>query len=172
MCVFFAVCAGARAPPSKKKDTTPPKQQKNKRAPAPSERVFFAVWAGGRVHFFAVWAGGVLFFCCLGRGRAFCFAFCAGACIFFAVWAGGVFFLLFVRGRDFFFCCLGGGRAFFANWARNGSSLTFRSAWLVFKRPNNKKDQTAKNKKKKRLPYVCIIMCVYIYTYRKRVITP
>ena len=47
----------------------------------------------------------------------------------------------------FFFCCLGRGRVFFfAVWAGDGSSLTYRSAWLVFKRPNNKKDQTAKKK--------------------------
>ena len=76
--------------------------------------LFFAVWAGERVLFFAVWAGGVFFFLLFGRRRV----------LFFAVWAGGVFF--------------------FAVWAGDGSSLTYRSAWLVFKRPNKKKDQTAK----------------------------
>ena len=79
-----------------------------------------------------------LCFCCLGGGR--------------------VFFLLFGRGWGVGgFCCLGGGRVFilavwaggvfvFAVWAGDGSSLTYRSAWLVFKRPNNKKDQTANKK--------------------------
>ena len=63
---------------------------------------------------------------------------------FFAVWARGGrgrgwhdFFLLFGRGCVYFFL-------FFAVWAGDGSSLTYRSAWLVFKRPNNKKDQTTK----------------------------
>ena len=55
-----------------------------------------------------------------GRGRVFFLLFGPGACFFFAVWAG------------------------------DGSSLTYRSAWLVFKRPNNKNDQTAK--KKTRVP--------------------
>ena len=71
------------------------------------------------------------------------------------------FFLLFGRVGVFFFwlgvfffCCLGGGvfcfllfgpRAcfFFAVWAGDGSSLTYPSAWLVFKRPNNKRDRTS-----------------------------
>ena len=59
--------------------------------------------------------------------------------------AGGVFmFLLFGRGVSIF-CCLGWGQVyFFAVWAGDGGSLTYRSAWLVFKGPNNKKDQTAK----------------------------
>ena len=67
----------------------------------------------------------------------------------------------------FFFCCLGGGVFFFllfgpgasfflfAVWAGDGSSLTYPSAWLVFKRPNNKRDRTAK--KKTRVPYNHII---------------
>ena len=37
---------------------------------------------------------------------------------------------LFVRGACFLF----------AVWAGDGSSLTYRSAWLVFKGPNNKKN--------------------------------
>ena len=76
---------------------------------------------------------------------------------FFAVWAGGVFFLLFGPEGVFFFLLFGRRRVFFllfgpgacfffAVWAGEGSSLTYRSAWLVFKRPNNKKDQTAKKK--------------------------
>ena len=103
--------------------------------------LFFAVWAGERVLFFAVWARGIFFFfCCLGGGR-----------VFFAVWAGGVLFLFLFFAvwaeACSFFCCLGRGRVFFfffAVWAGDGSSLTYQSAWLVFKRPNNKKDQTAK----------------------------
>ena len=87
---------------------------------------FFAVWAGGVFFFFfAVWAGGVFFFLLFGRG----------ACSFFAVWAGACSF----------FCCWGRGRVFFfAVWAGDGSSLTYPSAWLVFERPNNKRDRTAK----------------------------
>ena len=104
------------------------------------------------VIFFAVWAGACSFFCCLGGGpspaqtgkkmtrphpnskkkrtrplRA-CFFVCClvrWGCSFFCCLGGG---------RGFFFYCLGGGREF----------TTYRSAWLVFKRPNNKKDQTAK----------------------------
>ena len=69
-----------------------------------------------------------------------------GVCCVFAVWAGGVFLFIFFdvwAGA----CCF-----FFAVWAGDRSSLTYRSAWLVFKRPNNKKDQTAKKKKRKRVP--------------------
>ena len=96
--------------------------------------LFFAVWAGD-LFFFAVWAGGVGFFCCMGGG-VFCFCSLGGvACLFFTrfFWVGGL--------RVFFS---------FAVWVGDGSSLTYRSAWLVFKRPNNKKDQTAN--KKKRVP--------------------
>ena len=136
---FFAVWAGARAPPKQQKKTRPrPNSQKiNTPPPLPSVFVFHCLggWAccffcclgGGRVVFFAAWAGGVLFFF---------FCVWAGACSCFAVWSGGVLI-------------------FFAVGAGDGSSLTYRSAWLVFKRPNNKKDQTAKQKKKKngfRLP--------------------
>ena len=81
-----------------------------------------------------------------------------GACFFFAVWAGGVFFFCCLGGGVFVFCCLGGGVfffllfgpgacSFFAVWAGDGRSLTYPSAWLVFKRPNNKRDRTAKKKK-------------------------
>ena len=82
--------------------------------------VFFLLFGRCRVHFFAVWV----------QGR-----------VFFAVWAVVVFFLLGGRGGrggELFFC--------FAVWAGDGSSLTYRSAWLVLKGPNNKKDQTAKKK--------------------------
>ena len=64
--------------------------------------------------------------------------------MFFCFW--------FWAGDVFFFCCLGGGRVFvfFAVWARDGSSLTCRSAWLVFRGPNNENDQTAKHKTQKK----------------------
>ena len=75
----------------------------------------------------------------------FFFAVWPGWCFFFAVWAGGVFFfLLFGRGRVLFFADWAGGVFFFAVWAGDGSSHTYPSAWLVFKRPNNKRDRTAK----------------------------
>ena len=95
----------------------------------------FLLFAPGRVYLFAVWAGCV-----------FLFAVWAGHVFIFAVWAGRVDLLLF--GRVFLFCCcLGGGRVYLcAVWAGDGSSLTYQSAWLVFKVPNNKKDQTAKKK--------------------------
>ena len=155
---FFAVWAGARAPPKQQKKTRPRPNSRKKKRPAPSERVVvFAVWAGGCAILFAVWAGGVcVCFCCLGQRRdffllfgrvAWFFFFCLGrvACFFavwaggrvfvFAVWAGGaLLFLLFRRGACFFL----------AVWAGDGSSLTYQSAWLVFKRPNNKEDHIAK----------------------------
>ena len=99
---------------------------------------FFAVWAGGRVDFllfgretffFFVWAEGVFFF-----------AVWAGAWFFFAVWAGGVFIFFAVWARGLcLFCWLGGGREF--------THLPVCLVRLhVFKRPKNKKDQTAKQK--------------------------
>ena len=43
-----------------------------------------------------------------------------------------------------------GGRVFFfAVWAGDGSSLDYRSAWLVFKRPSKKKKRS---KKRTRVP--------------------
>ena len=105
--------------------------------------LFFAVWAGG-VFFFAVWAGGkgggwsFFFFLLFGRVDVFFFflLFGRGRVFFFAVWAGACsFFFLFGPGACFFF---------FAVWAGDGGSLTYPSAWLVFKRPNNKRDRTAK----------------------------
>ena len=157
----FAVWAGAGAPP---------KQRKHEHAPTLPSVSFFAVWAaffcclgGVRVFFYAVWAGGV-FFLLFGRGRASFFAvlFGRGACLFFLLFGRGrAFFLLFGRracfvfavwaGDFFFFLLFGRGTCFFAVWAGDGSSLTYRSAWLVFKGPNTKKDQTAQ-KKKTRVP--------------------
>ena len=107
---FFAVWAGAQAPP---------KQQKKKNAPAQTEKkktrprlfracffvllfgrvgvfIFFCCLGGGRVFVFAVWAGGVVFFLLFGWGRV----------LFLAVWAGACSFLwLFGPGACSFFCC-------------------------------------------------------------------
>ena len=113
--VCFAVWAGAPAPPQHQKTNTPPlKQQKNKHAPAPSERFFFC-YLGGWSFFLAVWAGGVLFFCCLGGVHVF-FAVWAGA----GGWGGGRVFLLFGRCACFFFCCLGGVVFFVLLFGRGG----------------------------------------------------
>ena len=84
----------------------------------------FLLFGRGACSFFAVWAGGVFFFLLFGRGR--------------------VLFLLFGRGRVLFLLFGPGACFFFAAWAGDGSSLTYPSAWLVFKRPNNKIDRTAK----------------------------
>ena len=154
-CLLFGRGRGLR--PNSKKNTTPPKQQKNKHAPAPSERVVFLLFGRVGVFVFLLFGPGACFFLLFGPGACFCFCCLGGGRVFFAVWARGVFlFLLFGRGACFFllfgrwgvflfllfgrgvvffsfFCCLGG----------NGNSLTYLSAWLVFKRPNNKKDQTA-----------------------------
>ena len=130
---FFCLGGGPGPAQTVKKNTPPPKQQKKARPRPFRACLFFAVWAGGCVCFFAVWAGGAFFVVWAGGWRFF--AVWAGACSFFAVWAGGVFFLLF-----------GPGAFFFAVWAGDGSSLTCPSAWLVFKRPNNKRDRTAKKK--------------------------
>ena len=73
---------------------------------------------------FLLFGRGVVFFCCLGGGVFICLLFGRVACLCF--------------------CCLGGGRVFVCCLGGDGSSLTYRSAWLVFKQPNNKKDQTAK----------------------------
>ena len=69
-----------------------------------------------------------------------CVCVCARVCVcVFAVCMGGwhVCFLLFGQVAG----------VFFAVWAGDRSSLTYRSAWLVLKGPNNKKDQTVKHKK-------------------------
>ena len=94
----------------------------------------FCCLGGGRVFVVPVWAGGVFFFLLFGRGRVLCLLLGRGRVLFFAVWAGGVIF-------------------FFAVWAGDGSSLTYPSACFVFKRPNNKRDRTEKNKT--RVPCTC-----------------
>ena len=128
-----------RTPPKQQKKTRhPPKQQKNKHTHPPKEQKKTRSEGAGACAFFFLPFGRVrvFFFCCLGGGRVF----------FLLFGRGRVLFLLFGRGRVFFFCCLGRGHVFFffAIWAGDGSSLTYPSAWLVFKRPNNKRDRTAK----------------------------
>ena len=155
---FFAVWAGAffvllfgrgprpRPNSKKQKKTRPrPNSQKKKKTPPPLPSVFFCCCLGGLVClFFCCLGGGLVFFLLFGRrgvgrggGRVLFFAVWAGACFFFAVWAGGVFFFLLFGP---------GACSFFAVWAGDGSSLTYPSAWLAFKRPNNKRDRTAKQK--------------------------
>ena len=112
---------------------------------------FFAVWAGGA--FFLLFGRGCRFFCCLSAGHVF-FAVSAGSCFFLFC------FLLFGRGRDFFvlfgrgtcFFLLFGRLAcfFFAVGAGNGSSLTYRPAWLGVEGLTTKKTKQQKKKKKKK----------------------
>ena len=87
---FFAVWAGARAPPKQqKKQTRPRPNSKEMNTPPPLPSVFFfAVWAAGRVFVFAVWARAWLCFCCLGGGRVF-FPFWAGSCVLFLLFGRG-----------------------------------------------------------------------------------
>ena len=136
MLLFLLFGRGPRPRPNSKKKTRPRPNSKKKTRPRPFRAFFFAVWAGGCVYGFAVWAGGVFFILLFGRG----------ACSFFLLFGRGhVLFLLFGRGRVFF-AVWAGGLFFFAVWAGDGSSLTYPSAWLVFKGPNNKRDRTAKKK--------------------------
>ena len=126
-------------PNSKEKTRTPPEQQNPPSfLIAPLRSLIFGV-----------------FFCCLGGGRVLFLLF--GRCVsFFAVWASACFlfwclggvveFLLFGRGSCFIFFCERGACFFCCCWGGDGSSLTYRPAWLGFKGPNNKKDQTAKKK--------------------------
>ena len=112
--------------------------------------LFFAVWAEACFNFCCL-GGGVFIFLLFGRGVFFFgsvfLLFGRGACFYFCCLDGGVFILLLSgRGACFFAVWAGGVSFFFAVWAGDGSSLTYRSAWLVFKGPNNKKDQTTKNK--------------------------
>ena len=134
---FFLFCClgGGPSPAQTAKKMTPekPKQQKTTTRPRPfRECSFFAVWTGGVFLFLLFGRGGVFFFLLFGWG-ACSFVCCLGR--------GRVLFLLFGPGMCFVVCCLGG----------DGSSLTYRSAWLV-KRPNNKKGQKAKKKKRVPLP--------------------
>ena len=156
--IFFAVWAGAcffllfgqgpRPRPNSKKKTRPRPNSKKKHAPAPSERVFFCLLFG-RVDafiFLLFGRGGG------GGGRVLFLLFGRGACSFFCCLGGGVFFFCCLGGGVFFFLLFGPGACFFfAVWAGDGSSLTYPSAWLVFKRPNNKRKRP-NSKKKTRVP--------------------
>ena len=84
--------------------------------------------------FLAAWARGM-----------FVFLFGQGACLLFAVWARACLVFYCLGGGCAFFAVWAGGVFFVAVWAGDGSSLTYRYAWLIFKGPNNRKDQTAKN---------------------------
>ena len=134
-----------------KKNTPQPTQQQKKHAPAPSEHFFLAVWVGGR--FFLRFGCGPCCFCCLGGCRFFCLLFGRVVVFFFFFF---FFFFCLGAGRAFFFAVWAGG-VFFSVWAGDGSSLTYRSAWLVFKGPNNEKDQTTKNKHGFRFLLVAIV---------------
>ena len=166
-------CLGGSGAPLKQqpKKLTPPKQQQTTRLfpkentrPSPFPNLSTAEFDfQQKTHSCSnstVWARvNVFVFCCLGAGRGrgagcvFCSAVCAGAggwgglgVFVFMVWAESCSFLLFWRGSCFFlFCCLGGWRAsFFCCLGTGGSQLTYQSAWLDFKGPNKKNDQTAK----------------------------
>ena len=87
---------------------------------------FLAVWA-------RVWLGGGMCACFLllfGRAgeRAYVFAvFVRGVVfLFFTLWAGTVFFVI-----------VWAVACFFSVWAGDGSSLTYRSAWLGLKSKKN-----------------------------------
>ena len=115
---FFAVWAGAQAPPKQQKKKTRPrpnsKKKKKKNAPAPSERVFFLLF--GRV--------GVFIVLLCGRGPCFFLLFGRGACSFFCCLGWGVFFfLLFGRGRVLFLLFGPGACFFFFLLFRRGTGV-------------------------------------------------
>ena len=147
--VLFFCCLGGGPGPAQtaKKITRPRPNSKKKNTPPPLPGVFLFCCLGGVgvFVFCCLGRGAFSFFCCLGGGRVLFFAVWAGVVFFFAVWAGGACtFLCCLGGGAFFFAVWAGDVFFFAVWAGDVSSLTYRSAWLVFERPNNKKDQTAK----------------------------
>ena len=136
--LFFAVWAGATPLPkqqklkhapartAKKKHATPRPAKKNTHPPlfliAPLRSLIFSK------NVRALYVRVRVFFCCLGRG---------GTCFIFCCLGGGVFyFLLFGRCACIIFCCSGG----------DGSSLTYRPAWLGYQGPNNKKKTNSKKK--------------------------
>ena len=136
-CSFFAVWAGAWAPPKQQKKTRPRPNSKKINTTPPLPSVFFLLFGRVDVFIFLLFGpGACFFFRCLGHW--FFFLLFGQGPVFVAVWAVGVF-IFFLFGR--------GACSFFAVWAGNGSSLTYPSAWFVFKRPSNKKDQTATKKK-------------------------
>ena len=144
--LFFFCLGGGAGPTQTANKATRPRPNSKKKSTRPLRAFFcFAVWEGGRVYCFCC-LGGVLFFFPVWAGGRLFLLLGQGAWLFLLFGRVRVVFLLFGRVAFFFFffCCLGGGRVFFAVWVGDGSSLTYRSAWLVFKRPNNKKDQTAR----------------------------
>ena len=125
--LFFAVWAGARAPPKQQIKHAPAQTAKNITRPRPFRSFCVGCCSGGWACFicFAVWAGGV-FFCCLGEVRVFFLLLGRGRVICFAVWAGVLFFssAVWAGGVLFFFCCLGGGRVFFCCCLGGGREFT------------------------------------------------
>ena len=112
---------------------------------------FFAVWAGGRAWLFFLFGGGgrggVFVFLVFGRGACCFLLFGRGRVYSFAVWAGGMRLDFFVAVWAMCVCvCFAVGFCFSAVWAGDGSSLTYRSAWLVFKGPYNKKTKQQQQK--------------------------
>ena len=95
--VFFAVWAGAGAPP-KQQNKHALAQTAKKKTPRPLRAFLFVLFGRVGVFFFAVGAGG-LFFYCLGGGR-----------VFFCGLGAGVFLFCCLGGGHF--CCLGGGHVF------------------------------------------------------------
>ena len=149
--LFFAVWAGARAPPKQQKRRPRPNSKKiNKHAPAPSERVFFLLFGRVGVFFLAVWAGCVFFFA-VWAGVVFFFALWAGAC-FFAVWVMGVSFLFFaVWARVVFFFAVWAGGVFFLFFGCLGGEREFTHLPVCLARlqaTHNKKRPNSKKKKK------------------------
>ena len=91
-CFIFCCLGGGAGPAQTAKitNTPPPKQQKNKHAPAPSERVLFCCLGGWAcLCFCCLGGGGVVMFCCLGGGRVFFFPFWAGSCVLFLLCGRG-----------------------------------------------------------------------------------
>ena len=104
----------------------------------------FAVWAGagfggvGGLMFLLFGRAGerACLLCCLGGGEG------GGGCVFIFLLlgrgegGGGIFLLLLGFGPGSCLCVFAVGAG---NGLHSLTSLTYRSAWLVFKGPNNKK---------------------------------
>ena len=97
--LFFAVWAGAQAPPKQQKKTRPCPNSKKMSTHPPLPSVLLLQGRVGLFIFllFGRWA--CFCFCCLGECVFFLFCCCLGGVRFyvFAVWVGG-FFWLFGRG--------------------------------------------------------------------------
>ena len=152
---FLAVWAGAGPRPDSKKNTRPPppKNIKKRARPRPVHHLATAkneiqkTKPQKKTHTHTHSRPNRVF-CCLGRDGAgvvwlscccFCFFCCAVTCFTLCLPFGrGVCFLFAVWARVVFnFCCLG----------TDGSSLTYRSAWLDLRGGQQQKKQTAKNEK-------------------------